>query len=110
MNIDTNLILANALEKLAIVLERIEQKLDAALPETGDKRDAARILQISPRTLERRLPELVKDVHYWEEGGKLVFDLELIRDWQRNRNNPAAHQRAIEAKRAKLLSSKRKRG
>lgn len=111
MQNDPNLILADALRQLTRVLERIEQKLDTALPETGSKADAARILGINPRTLERRLDELIEGVHYWREGDRPIFDLELIRDWQRNRDNPTAHQRAIEVRRQQLLSQqKRKRG
>lgn len=103
--------LAAALDRLASVLERIEEKLDAQLPETGSKRDAAQLLGISPRTLERRIDdaELQAGIHYWYEGGKLIFDLPLLRDWQRNRNNPTAHQRAIEARRQQLPSAKKKR-
>ncbi len=100
--------LAAAIERLANVLERLEQKLDAQLPETGTKRDAARMLGVSVKTLERRISELTPEVHYWHEGRKLVFDLELLRDWQRNHNNPAIHQRAIEAKRKQLLSQRKK--
>jgi hypothetical protein len=104
--------LAAALERLASVLERIEEKLDAqATPETGSKQEAARVLGISPRTLERRIDdqELQPNVHYWHEGGKIVFDLPLLRDWQRNRHNPIAHQRAIEVRRQQLPSAKKKR-
>lgn len=100
--------LADAIRQLATVLERIEQKLDAQLPETGGKRDAARILGVSVKTLQRRLPELQEGVHYWREGKNLIFDLELIRDWQRNRNNPIVHQRAIEVRRQRLLSQQKR--
>ncbi|WP_179228596.1 helix-turn-helix domain-containing protein [Leptolyngbya ohadii] len=96
--------LADAILKLTSVLERLEQKLDAALPETGGKQEAAKLLGITTRTLHRRMLELEKGVHYWDEGGKVVFDLELLRDWQRNRNDPAAHLRAIENRRKQLLS------
>lgn len=105
---DSNLILADALLKLTTVLERIEQKLDSASAETGEKRDAAKILGISIKTLERRLPELTENVHYWQEGGKTIFDLNLMRDWQRNRNNPIAHQKAIELRRQQLLSQQKR--
>lgn len=105
---DQDAALAAALQQLARVLERIEQKLDATLPETGSKQEAARILGISSRTLERRLSNLQKGVHFWQEGGKLVFDLELIRDWQRNHGNSSAHQRAIEVRRQQLLSQQKK--
>lgn len=101
--------LAVVLDRIATVLERIEEKLDVQLPETGSKREAAQLLGVSLRTLERRLEELQSGIHYWHEGGKLVFDLLLLRDWQRNRNNPIAHQRAIEVRRQSLPSAKKKR-
>lgn len=103
--------LAAALDRLASVLERIEDKLDAQLPETGSKRDAAQILSISTKTLERRIEDgdLQLGVHYWYEGSKMIFDLPLLRDWQRNRNNPTAHQRAIEVRRQQLPSAQKKR-
>lgn len=103
--------LAAALDRLASVLERIEDKLDAQLPETGSKSDAAKLLSCSVKTLERRIEadELNEGVHYWHEGGKMVFDLPLLRDWQRNRHNPAAHQRAIEVRRQQLPSQQKRR-
>lgn len=96
------------LERLATILERLEQKLGDR-PETGTVEDACRLLQIRPRTLNRRLKEWQEDIHYWYEGKKLVFDLILLEDWQRNRRDPAAHQRAIVARRSQLLSNQKKR-
>lgn len=106
-----NIELAVALDRLATVLERIEEKLDVQLPETGSKSEAARLLRISTRTLYKRISEgeLLPNIHYWHEGNRLIFDLPLLRDWQRNRNNPIAHQRAIEARRQVLPSAKKKR-
>lgn len=103
--------LALAIDRLASVLEKLEEKLDTPLVETGSKNQAAQLLGISPRTLERRIEEgeLQAEIHYWQEGGKLIFDLPLLRDWQRNRHNPTAHQRAIEARRQALPSSIKKK-
>ncbi|MEP0923483.1 helix-turn-helix domain-containing protein [Leptolyngbya sp. ST-U4] len=104
---DALLKLAASQERIADVLEQINQKLDVALPETGSKQDAANLLGISIRTLDRRMAQFQEGIHYWGEGSKLIFDLELLRDWQRNRHNPAAHQRAIELRRKQLLSQQK---
>jgi hypothetical protein len=90
------------------VLERLEQKLGGN-SDTGTVEDACKLLKISPRTLARRLKQWKQEVHYWHEGGKLVFDLKLLEDWQRHRNDPIAHQRAIEIRRSQLLSNQKKR-
>lgn len=100
--------IAAALERLASAIERLERKLDGQ-SDTGTVEDACQLLKVAPRTLQRRMVSWTKDIHYWYEGNKLVFDLELLRDWQRNRNDPNAHQRAIEAKRSQLLSQKKRR-
>lgn len=104
---DALLKLAASQERIADVLEQINQKLDAALPETGSKQDAANLLGVSIRTLDRRMDQFQEGIHYWGEGSKLIFDLELLRDWQRNRHNPAVHQRAIELRRKQLLSQQK---
>lgn len=101
--------LAAALDRLASVLERIEEKLDGQPTDTGTVDDACRLLKIAPRTLQRRLKHWTEGSHYWYEGNKLVFDLELLKDWQRNRKDPSAHQRAIEVRRQQLPSSVKKK-
>lgn len=100
--------LATAIERLARVLERLEQKLDAQLPETGTKQDAAALLGISIKSLDRLMPQFIEGSHYWRQGKRLIFDLVLLRDWQRNKDNPHLHQRAIEQRRRELLSQKKR--
>lgn len=97
------------LDRLIAVLERLESRLDPR-SDTGTVDDACNMLKISPRTLQRRMHHWQENVHYWYEGSKLVFDLELLKDWQRNRKDSAAHQRASETRRGQLLSQQKKLG
>lgn len=96
------------LSRLAAVLERLESHLDTGRSDTLTLEEACELLKVSRSTLERRMKGWVKGAHYWREGRLLRFDRELLVDWQRNRNDEAAHQRAIDA-RLKKLPSNRKR-
>lgn len=78
------------------------------------KHEAAALLGISPETLKKyRLAEgstLVEGVHYHTWNSRVIrYNAVLIADWGVNRNDPKAHQRAIEAYQASLLSSQPKR-
>jgi hypothetical protein len=106
-------------DNLNTLLERIATALEALAAaaathnhsETGSKDEAAKLLGISPKTLERRIKngDLIENCHWWLEGKRLVFDMELLRDYQRNKTNPIAHQRAIEIRRQQLLSQRNRR-
>lgn len=79
-----------------------------------NKHEAAAILGISPETLKKyRLAEdstLVEGVHYHTWNSRVIrYNAILIADWGLNRNDPQAHQRAIEAYQASLLCNQPKR-
>jgi len=101
--------LTQLLTRLTNVLERLEAKLDGQQAETLTAEEACELLKISRSTLERRMADWQEGVHYWREGVLLRFDRPLLEDWARNRNDPAAHQRAIEIRRKQLLSNQKKR-
>jgi hypothetical protein len=69
-----------------------------------DKHAAAELLGISTATLARyRKRHWVEGVHYTRlEPQTIRYNEPLIRDWQANRSDPAAHQSAIEMWRASL--------
>jgi hypothetical protein len=76
-----------------------------ARPQSGvrlvNKREAAAILGISHETLKKyRLQEnssLIEGIHYHVWNSRVIrYNPDLLSDWGLNRNNPSAHQRAIE--------------
>jgi hypothetical protein len=74
-----------------------------------DKREIAHLIGLSTETLKRlRLKgALIEGIHWVRHGTKkVVFNLELMRDWNTNRCNPRVHQLAIDAFLASLPSSK----
>ena len=78
-----------------------------------NKHEAAAILGISTETLKRyRLQAnspLIKGVHYFVWNSRVVrYNPVLIADWGMNRDNPCAHQKAIEAFLASLPSNQPK--
>lgn len=104
-------LIVNKLEYLTSTVEALKQQLEkpSTSTETGTIKDAARLLQISPVTVRSRLKGWIEGAHYWRQGNKLIFDLLLLEDWQRNQGDPIAHQRAIAARQSQLLSNKGKR-
>jgi hypothetical protein len=81
----------------------------------GGKREAARILGISPETLKKyRLQEgssLISGIHYHVWNSRTIrYNLELLADWGLNRNSPEVHQRTIELYLASLVTNQNKRG
>jgi hypothetical protein len=64
-----------------------------------NKTDTAALIGLSPHTLRR-----YRENNTWQAGihysklnqNSVVYNELLILDWVANRNNPAAHQRAIE--------------
>lgn len=72
-----------------------------------DKHQAAALLGVSIYTVARyRKQYWTEGIHYTcLEPQTIRYNRELLEDWQANRSDPAAHQRAIEAYRASLLSS-----
>ena len=77
------------------------------------KRQASECLNLSSSTLKKyRLNgEWIEGLHWVRINSRCVrYNLELIQDWLHNRNDPAAHIRAIEVYQQNLLSSQTKRG
>lgn len=75
------------------------------------KREISKLTGLSGDTLKKyRLKGLLsEDVHWIRINSKVVrYNVPLIKDWLQNINDPQAHQRAIEAYLATLLSSPKK--
>ncbi|MDV3351714.1 hypothetical protein QGP82_23630 [Leptothoe sp. LEGE 181152] len=88
--------IAIALERQAEAQERIATTIEETeLPETIDKQQAAKLLCVSPRTIERYHEHWLEGVHYFREGSRITYNRPLLQDWQANRANPLVHQRAI---------------
>ena len=81
------------------------------LPVTlGDKHTTAEALSISPSTLKKyRLNakfQLYEGIHYYKLNSRTIrYNLDLMVDWAIHRNDPHAHQRAIEAYLAKIAKT-----
>jgi CHAD domain-containing protein len=74
------------------------------------KRQASEYLNLSDATLKKyRMQGVwIEGVHWVRLNSRCVrYNLELLKDWMQNRNNPAAHQRAIEAYQSNLLSNQK---
>lgn len=74
---------------------------DDRIPQLVDKNEAAKILGISPDTLKqyRLQPNstLIEGIHYHIWNSRTIrYNPTLIADWGIHRNNPVAHQRAID--------------
>ncbi len=101
---------ATALERQALAQERIATALEEQqLPEKGDQKAAAAVLGVSARTVARHHEDWIEGVHYHREGRRVTYNLSLIRDWQVNKQDPRAHQRAIEKWCKTLPSTQQKR-
>jgi hypothetical protein len=81
------------------------------------KRELSKLTGLSGDTLKKyRLQGMLSEnIHWIRINPKVVrYNVPLIKDWLQNINNPQAHQQAIEAYLATLLSSskrsKRRRG
>jgi CHAD domain-containing protein len=76
------------------------------------KKQAIKYLEISETTLKRYRQKGVwtEGIHWVRLNSRCIrYNLELIQDWFHNRCNPKAHQKAIEAYQASLLSEQRTR-
>ena len=75
------------------------------------KRQATECLNLSGSTLKKyRLNgEWIEGLHWVRLNSRCVrYNLELIQDWLHNRENPAAHMRAISVYQQKLLSNQKR--
>ena len=73
-----------------------------------NKRKASECLNLSGSTLKKyRLQgDWIEGIHWVRINSRCVrYNLELIQDWLHNRENPAAHLRAIETYKQGLLSN-----
>jgi hypothetical protein len=75
-----------------------------------NKHEASAVLGISPETLKKyRLQAnstLLEGIHYHVWNKRVIrYNPDLLADWGVNRNNPQAHQKAIEAYLRSLLSN-----
>ena len=73
-----------------------------------NKSDAATLIGLSPHTLRRyrERGEWIEGIHYSKIAqNHVVYNEPMILDWVANRNNPAAHQRAIEKYLAQLSAN-----
>ncbi|MEL6229580.1 MAG: helix-turn-helix domain-containing protein [Cyanobacteria bacterium J06627_3] len=102
--------IAEAVERQAAATERVALAIeDKELPESGDINQAAKILGVSPRTVERYRDEWIQDIHYTRQGSRITYNLALLRDWKSNKENPTAHERAIKVWQRSLLSNQKRR-
>jgi hypothetical protein len=77
------------------------------------KGEATRCLNVSDTTLKRyRLQGLLMEgVHWVRLNSRCIrYNLDLLQDWVQNRDNPLAHQRAIDIYKAGLLSNRKPSG
>ncbi|WP_250565993.1 hypothetical protein [Adonisia turfae] len=101
--------IAIALERQAEAQERIATTMEGTeLPETIDKRQAAKLLCVSPRTIERYHEHWLEGAHYFREGSRITYNRPLLQDWQANRHNQIVHRRAIQQWQKSLLSHKKR--
>ena len=107
---DSLMLIAKAMERQAIAQERIASVIEGQqLPEKGDQQAAAAVLGVSARTVARNHDQWIEGVHYHREGRRVTYNLALLRDWQVNKNDLNAHQRAIAKWQKSLLSNLKKR-
>ncbi|MEO1145812.1 MAG: hypothetical protein AAFY26_09455 [Cyanobacteria bacterium J06638_22] len=100
--------LISTLQQLNSTLERIEKKLDGQPSEVLNSEEACELLRVSRATLDRRMKDWIRGVHWWKDGSNLRFDRALLQDWMLNREDPLAHQRAIELRQKQKLSNKKR--
>ncbi|HEY9295846.1 MAG TPA: hypothetical protein VIQ31_05640, partial [Phormidium sp.] len=65
-------------------IERLLEEHERTLPiqEIGKTEDVQKLLKCSRSTIDRRRKEQwCEGVHWWQEGGRPVFNLPLIKDW-----------------------------
>lgn len=107
----------NLLEATNARLDEIErcletQRQDLPTQEIGLTEDVQAMLRCSRSTIDRRRKEQWQEgIYWWQEGGRKIYNLVLIKDWVMNQHDSVAHQRAIEqwAKRLPSNQGKRKR-
>ena len=85
--------LAMQLSSLCTQMEELKAKLEPSEPETAYQDQAAQILGVNTRTLQRRRKSWIEGVHWWcEDGGdRPIYNLALIRDGQRQGFDSPAH-------------------
>ena len=95
--------LCNLVENLQEDNQQLKHQLEnMAMQQPGDflsKNEAAALLCVHPQTLMAWKTEfLIEGIHFTTTpGGDVRFCRAMLSDWFLNRNNPSAHQLAIEA-------------
>ena len=103
------------LEEANIRLDEIKCRLDAQQKEAGTQElgrteDVEKLLNCSRSTIDRRRKDTWQEgIHWWQEGGRKIYNLVLIKDWVMNQHDSVAHQRAIEQWAKQLPSNQGKR-
>ncbi len=91
---------------------------DATLPKSPEpfrfvkKREISKLTGLSGDTLKKyRLSGILcEDIHWIRVNSKVVlYNVPLVMDWLQNIHDPKAHNRAIEAYQAMLLSNRKVR-
>lgn len=89
-------LLNEANQRLNEMGDRLD-RMEGLKKDRVSKTEAAKILGVSPRTIEDyRRDHWQQDIHYFPQGRGAVYNRALLEDWQQNRFNPSAHQRAID--------------
>lgn len=88
--------IAPLLQRIDVLTHQVDElrsQLSEVEPEIADQQTAARLLDMSDRTLQRRRKHWVKGVHWWIEDGtdRPLYNLPLIRDGQRQGFGSPAH-------------------
>jgi hypothetical protein len=82
-----------AIELLAEILERRYPDADRELISL---KEAAKLLNCTPRSLSTYRQGWIEGVHFFSQDKGFLYNRSLLADWLKHRFEPAAHQRAIE--------------
>lgn len=92
-------------------MDTLEQQLQKQQFENSGlitTQQAAELLQRNRKTLEvYRRKYWIEGIHYFPQDKDIFYNRELLQDWQKNRHNAEAHQRAIKHWQSQQLSNQR---
>lgn len=100
--------IAGNLTELSRRMDLIEGKLANHPIDTAE---ACQLLGVTRTTLQKFRESWIAGVHYFPQGEqrRVLYNRELLIDWQQNRLNATAHQAAVEQWLRKQPSNQRKR-